>query len=91
MTVRAQAAVRPGQLQTRSTLMFVTKKSLPRRTFLRGLGVAMGLPLLDAHGAGAHRGGADGGQPRVPVRGHLRAARHDHGSVDAGDRRRRSS
>jgi len=28
--------------------MFVTKTSLPRRTFLRGLGVAMGLPLLDA-------------------------------------------
>ena len=27
--------------------MFVTRKSLPRRTFLRGLGVAMGLPLLD--------------------------------------------
>ena len=28
--------------------MFVTKTSLPRRTFLRGMGVAMGLPLLDA-------------------------------------------
>ena len=28
--------------------MFVNKRSLPRRTFLRGLGVAMGLPLLDA-------------------------------------------
>jgi hypothetical protein len=27
--------------------MLVTRKSLPRRTFLRGLGVAMGLPLLD--------------------------------------------
>ena len=28
--------------------MFVTKTSLPRRTFLRGLGVGLGLPLLDA-------------------------------------------
>lgn len=28
--------------------MFVTKKVLPRRTFLRGIGVALGLPLLDA-------------------------------------------
>jgi hypothetical protein len=28
--------------------MIVTKKALPRRTFLRGLGVTMALPLLDA-------------------------------------------
>jgi len=28
--------------------MIVTKKSLPRRTFLRGLGVSLALPLLDA-------------------------------------------
>lgn len=28
--------------------MFVSKKSLPRRTFVRGLGAAMSLPLLDA-------------------------------------------
>ncbi|MBO0799018.1 MAG: DUF1552 domain-containing protein, partial [Blastocatellia bacterium] len=28
--------------------MFVTKKSLPRRTFLRGMGVTLALPLLDA-------------------------------------------
>lgn len=27
--------------------MIITKKCLPRRTFLRGLGVAIGLPLLD--------------------------------------------
>src|ERR1041385_8446814 len=29
-------------------MTFVTKKHLPRRTFLRGLGVTMGLPLLDS-------------------------------------------
>ncbi len=28
--------------------MFITKKSLPRRTLLRGLGTALSLPLLDA-------------------------------------------
>ena len=28
--------------------MFVTKKAIPRRTFLRGSGVVLGLPLLDA-------------------------------------------
>ena len=28
--------------------MFVTKKHLPRRTFLRGMGVSLALPLLDS-------------------------------------------
>jgi hypothetical protein len=28
--------------------MFITKKHLPRRTFLRGLGASLSLPLLDA-------------------------------------------
>ena len=28
--------------------MFITKKHLPRRTFLKGAGVALALPLLDA-------------------------------------------
>jgi hypothetical protein len=28
--------------------MMITRKSLPRRTFLRGLGVTVALPLLDA-------------------------------------------
>ena len=27
--------------------MLITKQSLPRRTFLRGLGATIGLPLLD--------------------------------------------
>lgn len=29
-------------------MTFLTKKALPRRTFLRGLGASLGLPLLDA-------------------------------------------
>ena len=28
--------------------MFVTKQSVPRRTFLRGMGITLALPLLDA-------------------------------------------
>ena len=28
--------------------MFISRISLPRRTFLRGMGVAVALPLLDA-------------------------------------------
>src|SRR5262249_25583462 len=28
--------------------MFITKKHLPRRTFLRGMGVSLALPLFDA-------------------------------------------
>ena len=28
--------------------MILTKKALPRRTFLRGMGAAVALPLLDA-------------------------------------------
>ena len=29
-------------------MTFLTKRHLPRRTFLRGLGVTMSLPLLDS-------------------------------------------
>ena len=28
--------------------MFLTKKSVPRRTFLRGVGTVLALPMLDA-------------------------------------------
>jgi hypothetical protein len=28
--------------------MYISKLSMPRRTFLRGVGTAMALPLLDA-------------------------------------------
>ena len=28
--------------------MFITKKHLPRRTFLKGVGAGLALPLLDA-------------------------------------------
>src|SRR5260221_11235670 len=32
----------------RDTVMIITKMALPRRTFLRGMGVTLALPLLDA-------------------------------------------
>ena len=43
----AQVAVAASELKGDSN-MFITKKHLERRTFLRGLGAAMALPLLDA-------------------------------------------
>ena len=42
--------------------MNLTKKSLPRRTFLRGMGVAMALPMLDAMTPAFASG------PKAPVR-----------------------
>ena len=42
--VWATATARRG----RELIMFVTKKALPRRTFLRGVGTAMALPLLES-------------------------------------------
>src|SRR5690606_34394608 len=41
---RGRAMSRNGDLNT----MYITQKHLPRRTFLRGAGAALALPLLDA-------------------------------------------
>ena len=43
--------------------MIVTKKALPRRTFLRGVGATLALPLLDAMVPAADRPGRDAGRP----------------------------
>ena len=67
--------------------MFITKMSLPRRTFLRGMGAAVALPLLDAMVPALTAAGEDRRQPAAPVRGRLHPERRDHGAVDAGDRR----
>ena len=50
----------PLSTTTRGGHMFISKVSLPRRTFLRGLGTAIALPFLDAmvpalHAAGQRR------------------------------------
>ena len=70
--------------------MFITKKHLSRRTFLRGVGATLALPLLDSM-VPAQTARADGGEPGGAARVRVRAARRDHGPVDAGDRRRRAS
>ncbi len=43
--------------------MFITKMALPRRTFLRGIGATLALPLLDAMVPGAVGAGEDGAAP----------------------------
>ena len=70
-------------------MSFITKKHLPRRTFLRGMGVTLALPLLDSMIPGEHAAGADRGAAEEPLLRHLRAARRDDGQVDAGDGRQR--
>lgn len=44
--------------------MMITKKALPRRTFLRGMGAALALPLLDAMVPAMSARGAAGVSPR---------------------------
>ena len=39
-------------------MRFITKKHLPRRTFLRGVGVAVALAAAGFHGARANAAGA---------------------------------
>ena len=55
-----------GPLVTQGdSAMFITKTSLPRRTFLRGMGATRGAAAARCHGAGGDRAGADGcGAPR---------------------------
>ena len=48
--------------------MIITKMALPRRTFLRGMGATLALPLLDAMVPALTATGADGGQAGAPPR-----------------------
>ena len=64
------------------------KMSLPRRTFLRGMGVTLALPLLDAMVPAATALREDRSAPADAGRLHLHPARRRHGVVDAGGRRR---
>ena len=67
--------------------MFITKMALPRRTFLRGMGVTVALPLLDAMVPALSAHGQDGREPGAPPRVHLHAERRDDERVDAEGRR----
>ena len=63
--------------------MIVTRKHLPRRTFLKGMGAVVALPVLDAMTpAFAQR--AQRAKAPAAAGLHLRAERHHHGRLDAG-------
>ena len=61
--------------------MIITKKALPRRTFLRGMGATVALPLLDAMvpslTALAEDAGRAGAPPRLRL--HADGLRHRRG------------
>ena len=63
--------------------MIITKMALPRRTFLRGLGATVALPLLDAMVAGAVGDLEDGRRAGQAPRLHLPAQRGGAADVDA--------
>ena len=71
--------------------MFITKKHLPRRTFLRGMGVTLALPLLDSMVPAQTLLAKTAAGPIAAPGLRLRAARRDHGQVDARDGGRRAS
>ena len=48
--------------------MIITKKALPRRTFLRGMGATVALPLLDAMVPSLTALAADAGEPGAAPR-----------------------
>ena len=53
--------------------MIITKIALPRRTFLRGLGAAFALPMLDAMVPAFSAAAESAAKPVAPARLHLRA------------------
>ena len=67
--------------------MFITKKHLPRRTFLKGLGVTMALPLLDAMIPARTALAQTAAAPKLARGIHLLASRGRHDSVDSGEDR----
>ena len=66
--------------------MFITKKHLPRRTFLRGMGVTLALPLLDSMIPARTLFAQTAAKRIAAARLRLHPARRDHGQVDASHR-----
>ena len=82
---RSQHAVSDEEI----AVMIITKSSLPRRTFLRGMGATLALPLLDAMvPRRATALAKTAAKPVAAARLHLHPERREHGAVDAGRRRR---
>ena len=74
----------------RSRVMIITKKHLPRRTFLRGLGATLALPLLDGMVPGVSARCASGRRRPARRLGVVYVPNGmRHGQVDAGGRGRR--
>ncbi len=64
--------------------VFLFKNAIPRRQFLRGMGVTVALPLLDAMWPAMTAHGAVSGAAADPVRRHLLPQRRDRGGMDSG-------
>ena len=69
-------------------VMIITRKHLHRRTFLKGIGAAIALPMLDAMTPALAAAG-QGREGAAAAGLHLRAERRRHGRLDAGGRRPR--
>ena len=67
--------------------MIVTKKALPRRTFLRGVGATLALPLLDAMIPALTALAETPAKPGAPAGLRLHADGLRHRRVDAAGRR----
>ena len=69
--------------------MFISKMSLPRRTFLRGMGATVALPLLEAMVPALTATAKTAAAPTAAVRRGLHSARGDHGPATRPRRRAR--
>ncbi len=70
--------------------MIITKKALPRRTFLRGMGATVALPLLDAMVPSMTALAKTAATPGAPPGLRLHADGMRHRRVDAAGRGQRS-
>ena len=71
--------------------MFIAKKHIPRRTFLRGAGVTLALPLLDAMVPAATLLAQTAATPKPRFIASVRAARHVARILGAGQGRNAAS
>ena len=69
--------------------MFITKKHIPRRTFLRGAGVTLALPCWTRCCRRRRLCRKTAANAEDPLRRHLLSARHGAGLLGSEDRRHR--
>ena len=65
--------------------MIIAKMALPRRTFLRGLGATLALPVSRRHGARHDGAGEDARECADSLRCPVSPERHRDAQLDAGD------